>query len=114
VERSEVSDQPPDYRKQLPEDSLEALSEVFRQELVRAMFQAGKGLVKVTDRLHELDDDGSFPYGGPPFFYDQRPPRFKKKPEFQALRIAEVQLDPIARFCFERKPAIEVRYYCFR
>jgi hypothetical protein len=90
---------PPDYPKQLLEDSLGALSEVFRQELVCAMLQAGKGLVKVTDRLHELDDDGSFPSGGPPFFYDQHPKRFKRKPEFQALRIAKVQLDPIiARF----------------
>ena len=92
---------PPNDPMKLSTDPIEAMEEVFLQEL-RGVYQNSEdGLTVVLDTFERI-----VPFG-PPFCFDPRTKMFKIKPNFEGTGKSKDDFDPFLRFEYEQCPASE-------
>ena len=106
TERGEVKPEPANCPSKLPTDPLDAVKEVFLQELEGMLKSSEKGLLQVADSLKEHHENVPF---RPPWLYDRVSRKYQLHPDYQALGIKDLaEFDPLERFQFHRRPAIDV------
>jgi hypothetical protein len=106
TEQRRFEPEPANCPTKLPTDPLEALQEVFLQELGGMLEETEEGLLQVTDSLKERYEEAPF---RPPFLYDQISHEYQLHSYYQALGIQDLsELDPLERFQFYRRPAMDV------
>ena len=106
TERGEVRPEPANCPSKLPTDPLDALEEVFWQELGGMLKSSKEGLLQVADSLKERHENVPF---RPPFLYDRGSRKYQLHPDYQALGIQDLaELDSLERFQFHRRPAMDV------
>jgi hypothetical protein len=104
-ERGRVEPEPGNCPSKLPTDPLDALEEVFLQELGGMLKTSAEGLLQVTDSLKERYENIPF---RPPLIYNRDSHKYQLHPDYQALGVGEAELDSLKRFQFHRRPAIDV------
>jgi hypothetical protein len=107
TEQGNFDPEPANCPSKLPTDPLEALQEVFLQELEGMLKDSEEGFLQVADSLKERYENVPF---RPPFRYDrQLSRRYQLHPDYQALGVEDLaDLDSLERFQFHRRPAIDV------
>jgi hypothetical protein len=106
TERGKFEPEAANSPSKLPTDPLEALQEVFLQELGGMLKGSEEGLLQVADSLKKRYENAPF---RPPFMYDQFARKYQLRHDYEALGVEDLaELDPLKRFQFHRHPAIDV------